>query len=62
VYDLAHNFEKTSLMRITSDPASKKSRLRSTVYVGRGEAAGGCAKHGEIVLSVADGDRFGIIC
>ena len=62
VYDLADNFEQTLLIRIRSDLASEKPRLRSAADIGGGETAGSDAKHGQIGLVVADGDRLGIGC
>ena len=49
-------------MRIRGNLASEKPRLTLAAEIGRGETAGGNAKHGQIGSLIADGDRLGIRC
>ena len=62
VDDLGDNVEQAPLIRRRRDLASQKPRLSSVADIGGSKTAGCDAKHGEIGLIVADGNRLGIRC
>ena len=57
---IVDDVEQTPLIGVTSDPASEQPGLTSAADIGGGETAGSDRKHGQIGLTIADGDRLGI--